>query len=196
MDTQPQFKLTNTRFQIAFFFSFFYFLFASCVSDNIVTEQPNNDTPPSEEQTDNLPPDNPAPTFTLQTSDGQNINLSDYQGKVVTLFFFGYGCPPCKAVAPSIQEQLATPYESNDDYAILGLDVWDGNSAGVDAFKSATEVRFPLLLEASSIARDYETTYDRLVVVDKDGGIVFLGTQIAMGDLESVKNLVISLLGS
>ena len=48
----------------------------------------------------------------------------------------------------------------------LGLDVWDGNSSSVDAFETVTEVSFPLLLNASSVARDYETTYDRIVVID------------------------------
>ena len=114
--------------------------------------------------------------------------------KVTTLFFFGNGCLPCRGIASSIQDQLADPYSSNDDYAILGLDVWDGNSSAVNAFETATEVNFPLLLNASSVARDYGITYDRLVVIDQNGGIVFSATQRAAGDLETVKTLVDSLL--
>lgn len=34
---------------------------------------------------------NPAPEFTLNTLDGDTLSLSDYQGKVVFLYFFGYG---------------------------------------------------------------------------------------------------------
>jgi hypothetical protein len=55
-------------------------------------------------------------------------------------------------------------------------------------------VNFPLLLNASSVAREYETTYDRLVVIDQSGEIVFSGTQPASGDLDSAKTLVDSLL--
>lgn len=110
------------------------------------------------------------------------------------MFFFGHGCPPCRGIAPTIQDQLADSYSSNDDYVILGLDVWDGNSSAVDAFEEVTEVNFPLLLNASSVARDYETTYDRLVVIDQKGGIVFSGTQPASGDLEAAKTIVDSLL--
>lgn len=185
------FRLINSYVSVSF--SFTLFVLSSCVSDEITTNM-NLNSEPDIEQTDNsILPDNPAPAFSLQTSSGESINLSDFEGKVITLFFFGNGCPPCQGIAPSIQDQLADPY-SNDDYAILGLDVWDGNSSAVDAFKTATEVNFPLLLNASSVARDYEITYDRLVVIDQNGGIVFSGTQRAAGDLETVKTLVDSLL--
>ncbi|UCF05567.1 MAG: redoxin domain-containing protein [bacterium] len=33
----------------------------------------------------------PAPDFTYLTLSGDTISLSDYRGKVVYLFFFGYG---------------------------------------------------------------------------------------------------------
>ena len=154
----------------------------------------HNPEPEIEQTDDSTPPDNPAPAFSLQTSTGENINLSDFEEKVITLFFFGHGCPTCKGIAPSIQDQLADPYSSNDDYVILGLDVWNGNSSAVDAFEAVTEVNFPLLLNVSSVARDYDTTYDRLVVIDQKGGIVFSGTQPASGDLEAAKTIVDSLL--
>jgi hypothetical protein len=33
----------------------------------------------------------PAPDFSYRTLDGDTVSLSDYRGKVVYLFFFGYG---------------------------------------------------------------------------------------------------------
>ena len=35
--------------------------------------------------------DTPAPDFTHQTLSHGSVSLSDYQGKVVYLFFFGWG---------------------------------------------------------------------------------------------------------
>jgi peroxiredoxin len=186
---RPEYSYIIVSFSILFLF-----VFASCVSDEITTEMVHNPEPEIEQTDDSTPPDNPAPAFSLQTSTGENINLSNFEEKVITLFFFGDGCPPCRGIAPSIQDQLADSYSSNDDYVILGLDVWDGNSSAVDAFEEVTEVNFPLLLNASSVARDYETTYDRLVVIDQKGGIVFSGTQPASGDLEAAETIVDSLL--
>ncbi len=170
------------------------FAFSSCVSDEITTESVDTPETDNEQADDSTPPENPAPAFSLQTSTGEDINLSDHEGKVVTLFFFGHGCPPCRGIAPSVQDQLADPYSSNDDYVILGLDVWDGNSSSVDAFETVTGVSFPLLLNASSVARDYETTYDRIVVIDQNGGISFSGMQAVSSDLETAKTHIDSLL--
>ena len=83
------------------------FAFSSCVSDETTTEMIHSPEPDDEQTDDQAQPENPAPAFSLQTSTGEDINLSDYEGKVVTLFFFGHGCPPCRGVATSVQNQLA-----------------------------------------------------------------------------------------
>jgi len=137
---------------------------------------------------------NLAPDFTLKSLDGSDVSLSNYSNKVVTLFFFGNNCPSCKAVAPNIQSMLLTPFESNTEYAILGLDQWNGNTASVQAFKTITEVTFPLLLNASSVASAYKSTYDRIVVIDKEGKIAFSGNQLASLDIEAAKAKVMDLL--
>jgi len=131
-----------------------------------------------------------APVFSLTSLSGAPVSLSDYSNKVVVLFFFGNSCPSCKAAAPSIEEMLYTPFTSRTDYQILGLDQWNGNSASVQAFKTLTGVTFPLLLNAAGVASKYQTTYDRLVVINKSGNIVFSGNQGAAADVATVKQKV------
>jgi len=116
-----------------------------------------------------------APGFTLKSIEGTNVSLSDFSNKVVVLFFFGNNCPSCKAVASNVQSMLVTPFAASTDYMVLGLDQWDGNEASVMAFKTATNVTFPLLLNASGVATDYQTTFDRIIVIDKSGKIAFSG---------------------
>lgn len=135
-----------------------------------------------------------APSFTLISSDEMNFSLSGFSNKVVVLFFFGSSCPSCKAIAPSIESQLAVPFAGRTDYQILGLDQWNGTITAVKSFESVTGVSFPLLLNAASVASEYKTTYDRLVVIDKSGRIVFSGTQNAASDLDAVKLKVEELL--
>ena len=135
-----------------------------------------------------------APGFTLKSLEGNDVSLSSYKNKVVTLFFFGNNCPSCKAVAPSVQSMLVTPFASNTSYAVLGLDQWNGNAASVQAFKTATSVTFPLLLNASGVAAEYKTTYDRIVIIDKAGNIAFSGNQLASQDIAAAKAKVTELL--
>ena len=41
-----------------------------------------------------------APDFTLNTIDGDVLNLSDFQGKIVMIDFWSTWCPPCRTEAP------------------------------------------------------------------------------------------------
>lgn len=180
-------KQSMKSIAIIAFFSVITISFSSCSSDDSGSTSSPIATPVTGTATK-------APAFSLTSSDGNQVKLSDFSGKVVVIFFFGNSCPSCKAAAPSIQSKLATPYSSNSNYQILGLDQWDGNSASVQSFKTATGVSFPLLLTASSVAASYKTTYDRLVVIDKSGNIVFSGKQGASSDVDTVKAKVEELL--
>jgi peroxiredoxin len=159
----------------------FSLVFSSCTTDD------------DEEIMEPLEMGSTAPAFTLKSLDGANVSLSGFNNKVVVLFFFGNNCPSCKAAAPSVESMLAEPFASSTDYMLLGLDQWDGNAASVQAFKSATNVTFPLLLNASGVAADYKTTFDRIVVIDKSGKIVFSGKQSAATDIAAAKAKVMEL---
>lgn len=183
-------KSVNQRIKsiaVVMIFSFTTLALTCCSSNQSDAPSNTNPTPPSSTATK-------APAFSLNSSDGRLVNLSDYSGKVVVLFFFGNSCPSCKAAAPSIESKLAAPYASNSNYQIIGLDQWDGNAASVQSFKTTTGVSFPLLLSASSTAAAYKTTYDRLVVIDKSGNIAFSGTKLASSDTDAVKAKVDELL--
>lgn len=175
----------------------FVFLLIFSVATLFVTSCSSNNESSVTPPISNTPPastGSKAPDFSLNSSDGKQLKLSDYNNKVVVLFFFGNTCPSCKAAAPSIESKLAAPYANNSNYQIIGLDQWDGNAASVQSFKSTTGVSFPLLLNASSTAANYKTTYDRLIVIDKSGNIAFSGTKLAASDADAAKSKVDELL--
>ena len=120
-----------------------------------------------------------APNFTLDRLNGGTFTLSDYEGKVVFIFFFGYGCPHCLANGPNTQSGIYELYQGESDFVAIGIDTWDGNSAGVQNFQSSTGVQYPLCLKGSSVEDLYQTTYDRIVVIDKAGIIKFKATSDA-----------------
>jgi peroxiredoxin len=160
----------------------------SCSKDNV---EPEMLVEEEELEEDNLPT---APDFALTDLSGNTVQLADFEDQVLVLFFLGHNCPFCKGVADDIESQLQQAFQGNDSFAIIGLDTWNGSKSAVESFQTSTGVTFPLLLKASEVASSYETTYDRLVVVNPKGKIAFKGNNASATDLSTVVNLVKTLL--
>lgn len=128
-----------------------------------------------------------APDFEVNLLGGETFKLSDHQGKVVFVFFFGNTCPNCKAVGPEIEASIYQAFKDNDDFVAVGLDTWDSSSgeSSVTGFKNATGITFPLAIKAGFVASDYSTTYDRLLVIDRDGVLAHKGVVGAVNDVDN-----------
>jgi len=85
----------------------------------------------------------PVPDITLPTPDGNMISLSDYQGEVLFLNFWGTYCPPCVAELPDLQEV----YEElqGEDFVIIGLNV-EEKPEKVRAFAEEHGLTFPIII--------------------------------------------------
>ncbi len=131
-----------------------------------------------------------APNFSLSSIDGITVSLSQHKGKVVVLFFLGNTCPSCKGVAPEVQNKLVNTYSADNNFVLIGIDQWNGSKASLEGFRSSTNTTFSLLLNGASVANDYNTTYDRLIVIDKEGYIRFKGTRNVSNDLNAAIDVV------
>lgn len=89
--------------------------------DNIADKTTVDETTVDEkEETEDEETKSMAPDFTLLSSNGEEISLSDYRGKVVFLNFFTTWCTYCEAELPDFQKA----YEKyGDDIEILLVDV-------------------------------------------------------------------------
>ncbi len=132
------------------------------------------------------------PDFQVNTLGGGSFKLSDQQGKVVFVFLFGNTCPSCRAIGPTVESSIHQVYMSNPDFVAIGLDTWDSSSgeSSVAGFQNSTGITFPLAIKAGSVAAAYATTYDRFMVIDRDGILVHKGTVGASNDVNNAKSAI------
>jgi cytochrome c biogenesis protein CcmG/thiol:disulfide interchange protein DsbE len=105
--------------------------------------------------TGSAPPSHPvAHGFTLPAlgHSGQQVSLSQYQGKPVIINFWASWCPPCQQETPL----LASWYKQQDgQVALLGLDENDTSAAALK-FTAAKGVTYPIGFDPNTtVALDY-----------------------------------------
>lgn len=108
---------------------------------------------------------NRAPAFTLQTKDGQSIQLSDYQGKTVLLNFWASWCPPCKIEMPYMQD-FYEDYKDKDTVVLaVNMTHLEKNAEDPESFLQEVGVTFPMVYDLKGEVTDkyrivaYPTTY-------------------------------------
>jgi peroxiredoxin len=134
-----------------------------------------------------------APDFTLITTEGKNLTLSSYRGKLVLLNFWQRGCPACVREMPMMQTFFSKL--TSDQIVIIGVNVRE-DEATVKAFKERWNLTFPILLDPTGqISRSY--------VIDDIPATFFINGQgvikeIKIGPFDSAEDIgsVINSLGS
>ena len=114
-----------------------------------------------------------APDFTLKSSNGSNIKLSELRGEVVMINFWATWCGPCRQEMPAL-EALYQEYHDLG-FTILGVNVEEDSSKAVSMIKDFG-ISFPVLFDTDSKASKlYEvSTMPSTVLIDRDGKIRYL----------------------
>ncbi|MCL2704829.1 MAG: TlpA family protein disulfide reductase [Spirochaetaceae bacterium] len=116
--------------------------------------------------------------FKLLDLNGNEVSLSNYQGKVIMLNFWATWCPPCRNEMPSM-ESLHKKME-NSNFVMLAVNIQEKSST-VKEFIQKNKYSFPIILdEKGAAAEKYQiraipTTY----IIDPKGKIagVFSGSR-------------------
>ena len=87
-----------------------------------------------------------APQFELRNVDGQVVQLSDFQGKVVWINFWATWCGPCRRELPDIA-RLAAEF-SDDDLVVLAVNQEQSAAVARD-FWEELGLDLPILLDSS-----------------------------------------------
>jgi peroxiredoxin len=87
---------------------------------------------------------NLAPDFTLASTSGETVSLSDYRGKRVMVNFWGTWCPPCRAEMPDMEKF----YQENDvEILAVNLTPTESNVSDVTEFIDEFGLSFQVLLD-------------------------------------------------
>lgn len=130
-----------------------------------------------------------APDFTLTSLENDQFTLSELEGKVVYIFFFGAECPHCRDNGPITQTDIYEPFMNNEDFVAIGIDTWNRSAASVNNFKNVTGITYPLLLNGRNSLIDYygnSSSYDRSVVISKSGTVAYKGKGFVNSDADDV----------
>jgi cytochrome c biogenesis protein CcmG/thiol:disulfide interchange protein DsbE len=133
-----------------------------------------------------------APNFTLKDSNGANVSLADYRGKVVLLNFWATWCGPCKIEIPWFME-FEQQYK-NKGFEVLGVSMDDDGWEAVKPYIAEKKMNYRVVLGNDSVARDYggidalPTTF----VINQDGKIVSSHVGLVNKDdyLKEIQNLL------
>jgi cytochrome c biogenesis protein CcmG, thiol:disulfide interchange protein DsbE len=111
-----------------------------------------------------------APEFSLDSSSGERITLSEQKARVILVNFWTSWCPPCRAEMPAIQ-RVYQDYQ-DDGLVVLGINATDQDDiAAVKSFVGENQLSFPILFDRDGEAsRQYNlhslpTSY----FIDQDG---------------------------
>jgi peroxiredoxin len=98
----------------------------------------------------------PAPDFTLNTLDGEQVSLSDFRGQPVIINFWATWCGPCRIEMPEFQEAFAE--HQNDGLIVLGVNLTERDSVdAVPGFMEEFGLTFPVVLdEGGDVANTYK----------------------------------------
>lgn len=112
-----------------------------------------------------------APNFSLKDLSGNEVSLSDFEGKVLFLNFWATWCPPCRAEIPDFIEV----YDKYKDMglAILGISVDQMSAKRVGEFAERLKMNYPVAMATRKLFQDYPApgAIPTTLVIDGSGKI-------------------------
>ncbi len=114
----------------------------------------------------------PAANFTLKSTNGENIRLSERRGEVLLLNFWASWCGPCRQEIPEL-DKLEQKYQSLG-FAVLGINVEQDRASAEQVLKDLDPSFMVLFDERNEVSESYDVdAMPVTVLVDRNGTIRF-----------------------
>ena len=95
---------------------------------------------------------NIAPAFTLVSTDGKDITLDEYKGKVVILDFWATWCGPCRKGIPDLIE---LQNEFGNDIVVIGISLDTDSKENVVPFMQKIGINYPVAYGTPEVTQQY-----------------------------------------
>ncbi len=140
---------------------------------------------------ENLSTDRYPYQVSLRTLDGNVVELSELQGKVVFLNQWATWCPPCRAEMPAIQKLYKSVDRSKIAFVMLSMDDSDQKARNFVQGKSFT---FPVYLPAGPLPPAFASeAIPTTLILDPKGQIVQRIEGIANYDTDEFRHYLVNL---
>ncbi len=113
-----------------------------------------------------------APALSRPDLDGNTVDLSKYEGKVVLVDFWATWCPPCRRSIPHLID-LHNKY-ADQGFSVVGVSLDTKPPAEVAKFVSNFGIPYPVVMGDQQLARQWKlgNSIPAAYLVDRDGKIV------------------------
>lgn len=144
-------------------------------SEQSVEETEEQADQASEESPEEIPDERPdAVDFTMTSWQGEEISLSNYEGKIVFLNFFATWCPPCQEEMPVFQ-QAYEDYEGDVVFQII--DVYsserDGLQNVIDWYTEGGYTMPMIIDETDELSEFYPVrAFPTTFIIDREGKVL------------------------
>jgi peroxiredoxin len=108
------------------------------------------------------------PPFTLPDLEGNEVSLSDFEGKVVVLDLWATWCPPCRQEIPF----LVSLYNEYRDQGleVIGVGLDQQGASVIAPFVEANDVTYTILVGGQDIGRSYKvSSIPMTLMIDRNG---------------------------
>lgn len=131
-----------------------------------------------------------APNFSLETLQGERVELKDFRGKGVFLNFWGTWCKPCEKEMPYMEQEYRNFKDQGVE--ILAVNIGESNLV-VSKFVDRFDLTFPMLMDKKSAVTELYgiTPIPTTFLIDKNGKVLKVITgSMTQKDVREYMNLI------